>query len=285
MSDSNVNTAQREHWNAVAGPKWRRNSDKLDRQLELVGRLLLERARPRLGEAVLEIGCGTGSTLVHLMEMVGPQGRIVGIDIAEPMLAMAQERVAGGAMSSTVLILGDAQVHTFVPGSFDLLVSRFGVMFFEDPIAAFRNLRRALRAGGRLCFVCWAALQENPHWAISLDIAARRLGPPAEKPPRAPGPLAFSDPIYLRRILEDAGFAAIRINRETCDLIGLSPQAEAAFVSTMGPAGSLIAEREPPNVMLEEIRTEIAAAFEQFRSGERTLFPASLHLVEARSLT
>lgn len=283
MADPNAaNAAQWEHWNTVAGPKWVAFSDKLDRQLSQVGQLLLQAAAPRPGESVLDIGCGTGGMLVPLAEAVGDRGKIVGIDLSDPMLGAAWRRVTRASLGNVQLVAGDVQIHTFVSATFDLLVSRFGVMFFADPVAAFRNLYQAAGASGRLCFVCWGPLQENPHWALTLAAVARRLGPPAEKPPHAPGPMAFSDPAYVEQILRSAGFVDIAISRESPALVGTSPEEEAAFMCTMGPAASIIAEREPTAEVINQIKVELAAHFNQFVSGGRMLIPASIYLVQAR---
>jgi SAM-dependent methyltransferase len=143
------------------------------------------------------------------------------------MLTAARQRIAQRSQRNITLLNGDAQAHSFSPDRFDLIASRFGVMFFADPAMAFQNLLAATRPGGRLCFACWAALEENRHWLIPYEVALRHLGPPAPKPPRAPGPLAFSEPDYVRSVLEEAGYESIEIRRETPDIIAASPLEEA----------------------------------------------------------
>jgi SAM-dependent methyltransferase len=283
MTDLNdANEAQREHWNTVAGPKWTTFSERLDQHLTHVGRLLLESAMPLYGEAVLEIGCGTGGMLAALAAAVGDAGRVTGIDIAAAMLEAARESVRRHSLGNVTLIEGDAQTHAFDPGSADLLVSRFGVMFFADPVMAFGNLRRATRRGGRLCFVCWAPLKENPHWSLALAAAARRLGPPEQKPPHAPGPFAFSDVNHVEHILRSAGFVDIGISRQTPDLVGDSPEDEAEFLCTMGPAATLIAERGATPGMAAAIKEEIGSSLQQFVRDGQLLIPASIYVVQAR---
>jgi SAM-dependent methyltransferase len=141
--------------------------------------LLLARSDIAPGENVLEIGCGTGATTVPLAEAVGQRGRVVGVDRSEPMLAGARQRVAESLLGNISLTRADAQVHRFEAGRFDLITSRFGVMFFADPVAAFSNLLPAARPGGRLCFICWGPLEENEHWLIPYEVALRHLGTPA----------------------------------------------------------------------------------------------------------
>ena len=155
-------------------------------------------------------------------------------------------------------------------------------MFFDDPVAAFRNLHRATRATGRLCFVCWAPLHENPHWSIALAAVTRRLGPPEPKPPHAPGPLAFSDAKYVEEILRSAGFVDIGVSPQPTVLVGTSPEEEAEFLCTLGPAAAIMAEREPATEVIQEIRAELIGALRQFVHEDQMLIPASLFLVEAR---
>src|SRR5437763_5045183 len=222
-----ANAAQLEYWNTVAGPRWVGLAGYVEKRVEKVNDLLVERSGIAPGERVLEVGCGTGAATVPLAEAVGDTGEVVGIDISEPMLAGARERISHSGLRNITLLRADAQVHAFEPNKFDLIASRFGVMFVADPTAAFRNLLGAMRPAGRLCFACWAALEENRHWLIPYEVALRHLGPPAPKPPHAPGPMAFADPEYLRSVLGGAGYDGIEIRRETPDMIGARPREEA----------------------------------------------------------
>ncbi len=164
-----ANAEQRRYWNTVAGPRWvaapgfreRRNQESLA--------LLLARLGLAGGESVLEIGCGTGALTLPLAAAVGEQGRVVAVDISEPMLGAARQRVGERGLHNVTLFLGDAQVFALEPGAFDLATSRMGVMFFADPAAAFRNIGGALKSAGRLVFACWGPLAENRHWLISYD--------------------------------------------------------------------------------------------------------------------
>jgi SAM-dependent methyltransferase len=281
MADT-PNAAQRQYWNAIAGPRWVGFGGAMESRMRAVNDLLLSHAAPRPGEAVLEIGCGTGATTVPLGEAVGAHGRVLGVDIAEPMLAVARRRVAESGLANVSLLLADAQTYRFESGRFDLVVSRFGVMFFADPAAAFRNLCGAARPGGRLCFACWAPLAENPHWLVAYDIALRRLGPPAPQDPRAPGPLAFSDPDYVEGVLAAAGFAEIAIRRERPDIIGTSPESEAEHALLMGPSGRLIDEKQPDAATRESLKREMAEAFAAYMKGGELRLPATIFVVSAR---
>jgi SAM-dependent methyltransferase len=283
MTENSIaNTAQQEYWNTVAGPRWVGLGGAVERRVQRVNDLLLARAGARAGERVLEIGCGTGAATVPFAEAVGERGRVVGVDISEPMLAAARQRIAESGLDNVTLLQADAQVHRFEAGHFDLITSRFGVMFFADPAAAFSNLLPAARPDGRLCFVCWAPLEENRHWLIPYEVALRHLGPPAPTPPHMPGPLAFSDPGYVRSILDSAGFADVVIDRETPDIIGATPEEEAEHACVMGPPARLIDEKKPDDAVRETIRREIREAFAAYARNGAMLLPSTVFLVTAR---
>jgi SAM-dependent methyltransferase len=285
MTESNIaNTAQHEYWNTVAGPRWIGLGGLVERRNLAFNDLLLERSAVALDESVLEIGCGTAATTVPLAAAVGQRGRVVGVDLSEPMLAGARKRIAESGLGNVTLVQADAQVHRFEVGRFDLIASRFGVMFFADPVAAFSNFFSALRPDGRLCFVCWAPLEENRHWLIPYEVALRHLGSPAPTPPHMPGPLAFRDPGYVRSILERAGFAAVKIERETPDIIGSTPEEEAEYDCSMGPPARLIDEKKPDDALRETIRREMTEAFAAYARNGPMLLPSTVLLVTARRL-
>jgi ubiquinone/menaquinone biosynthesis C-methylase UbiE len=206
------NVAMGRYWNEVAGPRWvGRQAAQEVRNAEML-EMLLAAAQARPGERVLDVGCGNGVTTLPYARAVGPAGHVTGADISRPMLDAAQQRIAAAGVENVTLFVADAQVHAFPPASFDLLTSRVGVMFFADPVAAFRNLIAALKPSGRLCMAVWATLAENVHWKIPFAIAVRHLGPPT---PHTPGPHAFGDRAYLRGILAPLGSRISRSSRAT----------------------------------------------------------------------
>jgi SAM-dependent methyltransferase len=271
-----TNADQLEYWNTVAGPRWVGLAGFVEKRVQKVNDLLLTRSAIKPGEKVLEVGCGTGAATVPLAEAVGDTGEVVGIDISEPMLAGARDRISQSGLRNITLLRADA------PNRFDLIASRFGVMFFADPVAAFQNLLGAMRPAGRLCFACWAALEENRHWLIPYEVALRHLGPPAPKPPHAPGPMAFADPEYLRSVLERAGYEAIEIRRETPEILGASPREEAEHACIMGPSARLIDEKQPQESVRELIKQEMTEAFVAYAKGEEMVLPSTIFLVTAR---
>jgi len=277
-----ANTAMQRYWNEVAGPRWVGRMETQEARNVEVAALLLEAAQAKPGERVLDVGCGTGATALPFARAVGPDGHVTGIDISEPMLAEARRRVAEEGLGNVTLLLADAQVHPLPAESFDLLTSRFGVMFFADPTAAFRNLRGALRPDGRLCMAVWASLGENTHWKVPFDIAVRRLGPPAPKPPHEPAPYVFGDRDYCREVLSAAGFRDIAIEARNFHVIGKSAASEAEHAGLFGPAQRLMEEKQAAAAARDAIVKETEAAYAAFMSPEGLRLPGTVLLVRAR---
>lgn len=234
------NQEQIEYWNGEAGRTWVETQERLDVLLAPVSEALIERAGVTSSDRVIDVGCGCGETSMQLAK----RGATVwGIDISEPMLAHAQGRAAG--MERLRFTRADAATAEFTPDH-SLLFSRFGVMFFADPIAAFRNLHSALASRGRLSFACWQTPKENPWMSIAGRAVQPFLAEP-EQPPdlMAPGPFAFADPDYLRSILEQAGFEAIELEsfRPTLHVADSLDEA-IEFQGRVGPVARAIAELE-----------------------------------------
>jgi SAM-dependent methyltransferase len=226
---------QRAYWNGPNTQTWAHEHERIDARFAPLGEALLDFAAPRSGERVLDIGCATGTTLLALAGTVGPGGRALGADIAEASVAVARTRIAAAGLPQAEAILADAGSHPFPAGGFDLLFSRFGMMFFEDPVPAFANLRRALVPGGRVAMLAWRPAAENP-WATIPALAVRHLVPPAAPPgPEEPGQFAFGDPARVRRILEGAGFRDVALTPLDRPLTLGADAAEAtAFSLTLG---------------------------------------------------
>jgi SAM-dependent methyltransferase len=277
-----ANAAQRRYWNTVAGPRWVASPGFRERRNQESLALLLAHLGLRGGESVLEIGPGTGALTVPLAEAVGEQGRVVAVDISEPMLGAARKKVGERGFHNVTLLSGDAQLFGFERAAFDLATSRMGVMFFADPAAAFRNIGGALKPGGRLAFACWAPLAENRHWLISYDVALRHLGPPPPPPAHEPGPLAFGDPDYIRGVLAAAGYAEIAVERAHPTIIGGSPEEEARQAVTMGPTARLIEAKNPDEATRQLISRQIEAAFAAEAAAGPIRLPATIFLVSAR---
>src|SRR5262245_28848293 len=277
-----ANAAQRRYWNTVAGPRWVASPGFRERRNQESLALLLAHLGLSGGESVLEIGPGTGALTLPLAEAVGEHGRVVAVDISEPMLGAARQKVAERGLHNVTLHSGDAQVFEFEPAAFDLATSRMGVMFFADPAAAFRNIKGALKPGGRLVFACWAPLAENRHWLISYDIALRHVGPPASPPAHEPGPLAFGNPDYIREVLAAAGFTEITVERAHPMIICGSPEEEARQALLMGPTARLIEAKNPAEEVRQTLVREIEAAFAVEAAAGPIRLAATIFLVAAR---
>ena len=254
------NTEMGRYWNDIAGPRWvQRQAIQEARNAEMLDRLLAA-AQAQPGERVLDIGCGTGVTTEPFAVAVGPQGHVTAVDIAKPMLDAAQQRIAARGLANVTLLLADAQVHSF-PEAFDLVTSRLGVMFFADPAAAFRNLRAALRPGGRLCMAVWATVAESTHQSLPLEIAIRHLGAPAPQPAHAPGPNAYGDRDYLRGISGEAGFADIAVEPRPFLVHGGDDAASAAeHARGFGAVQRLMDEKNAGEAARQAIVEDIATA-------------------------
>ncbi len=270
------NQDQIDYWNGPAGQRWAEAQESLDRTLSSIGKAFLEFAAVKPGERVLDIGCGCGTTTLAFADAAGPNGRVTGLDISAPMLGLARTRAAGRAIE---FVQADASVHPF-RAEYDVATSRFGVMFFADPVAAFTNIRKALKPSGRLAFLCWRALPDNV-WAAVPLLAARDLLPAQEPPdPHAPGPFAFADPVRLRAILESAGFKAIRIDKLDSVMNMASTAREAAqFALGIGPLARATAESD--DATKTKIVARVSEALKKYETPSGVAPPAACWLVGA----
>lgn len=280
-----TNETQREYWNAGPGQRWASLQQAFDRSFEELSEALFAAAALRAGERILDVGCGSGATTLEAARRTGSSGSVLGVDVSEPLLALARERAAGEGLRNVAFVLADAQTEPFSRGAYDLLVSRLGVMFFDDPVAAFCNLRQALRPAGRLCFVCWAPLSLNPWFALPLAAGVRLLGEPDPQPPRAPGPMAFSDKDYVRHILVRAGFGRIEVAEARLTLRGhATVEEEATFALAAGPLVRLLTAKNAGRQARERIAGDVAAAFAPFLTDHGVRTPGAFHLVTAQNV-
>jgi SAM-dependent methyltransferase len=237
------NSQQIEYWNGMVGERWARLQDDIDRMLGAITEGFIGFADAKPGERVLDIGCGCGTTTLTFAQCVRPGGSVAGIDISVPQLSVARARAAA-QQAEIPFIEADASTHDFQP-VFDLVVSRFGVMFFADPVGAFRNIGSAFRGKGRIAFVCWRGVGDNK-WASVPMAAALPLLPPQEpSDPLAPGPFAFADSTRLATILAEAGFDDIHIEAFDGHAdMGDTPDDAAARSLNIGPLSRAAAESD-----------------------------------------
>ncbi|MEP9379885.1 class I SAM-dependent methyltransferase [Aquabacter sp. CN5-332] len=276
-------SAQALHWNGLAGRAWVEAQDVLDQMLKPFQELLVEAIVPGSGGQVLDVGCGTGSTTLAVGRLLGANGRCVGVDISEPMIAAARAR-AEREGSPVSFIRADAQTHAFAPASFDMIISRFGVMFFEDPIRAFANLRHAARNDAELRFVAWRSAAENPFMTTAERAAAPLLPDMPTRPPDAPGQFAFADQHRVHRILEESGWGGAEIR--PIDVACTLPEtAMVYYLTRLGPLGSILHEADAP--MRARVIDTVRAAFDPYVHGAEVRFTAACWMVraEARSVS
>lgn len=242
------NADQIAYWNGPGGQHWTEQQQRQDLILAPVLDILIDRAKIKPGERIVDIGCGCGASTFVLAQCTGPSGRVTGVDISSPMLGRARELTPRGA--PVEFVLADATVHDFKSVNADLLFSRFGVMFFGDPTASFTNMRKALRPNGRLVFACWRTPRDNPMLMLPLQEAYKHVPKLPEMKPEDPGPFAFADDNRVRKILTDSGFTSIALERADLKLdIATGKGLDAALESALaiGPASRAI-DGQPPDL-------------------------------------
>jgi leucyl/phenylalanyl-tRNA--protein transferase len=278
------NATQIEYWNATTGPRWVELQERLDAQIAPLGLWVMERAAVTPGERVLDVGCGCGQTSLQLAGRVGPGGFVLGIDISAVMLARAAERAREDGLQHVEFANADAQIHDFGSARFDLLFSRFGVMFFADPRAAFENLRRALVPGGRVAFASWQELARNPWMRDPMVAAAALLELPPPPAPGSPGPFAFADAKRVTDILEGAGFADVGHESMACRLSlggGGGVDDAVQFMLQVGPVAAAL--REAPQARQEAVASAVAEVLRAHETDEGIVMDGAIWIVTARN--
>jgi len=276
------NADQIAYWNGPGGQHWTDRQPVQDVLLAPVSQALIDGCRAKAGERIIDVGCGCGSTSIALARHVAPNGFVLGIDISAPMLARARELAPKELPLD--FALADATVYPFDPASFDLLTSRFGVMFFADPVVSFANLRRALRRSGRVAFVCWREPRENPMMMVPLQAAYKHVPKLPQLGPEDPGPFSFASEERVNRILQEAGFSEIMMQPRDLSLdlaIGRGLDAAVQGALEIGPASRALAEH--PAEVRAAATQSIREALMPFVHGDSVLMPASIWLVTARA--
>jgi SAM-dependent methyltransferase len=274
-----TNHEQTARWKGVAGCAWVEMQELLDRTLQPLEDLLLEAVSIRPGDRVLDVGCGTGGTTLAVARLLGAGGRCVGVDISDPMIAAARARAEGSGTQAS-FIRADAQTHAFEPASFDMIVSRFGVMFFDDSVRAFANLRRAARDQGELRFIAWRSPAENPFMTTAERAAAPLLPNLPARRPDEPGQFALADRHRTHAILEESGWADV--DMRPFDVACSLPEDQLVpYFTRLGPVGTILHEADD-RTRTQVIET-VRAAFEPFVHGADVRFTAACWMVAARA--
>jgi ubiquinone/menaquinone biosynthesis C-methylase UbiE len=282
QEDNRAIPVQIEYWNREGGPSWAARQQSWDIAMKPFSDAALIRAAVAPGERVIDIGCGCGATALQLAELVGPKGKVLGVDVSKPMLERAKERGAGNPVLS--FAEADATTYPFEPGAADLLFSRHGVMFFPEPERAFANLRGALKPGGRVAFSCFRTPKENALVTVLLAAVVEHVPPLPKMNPGDPGPFAFADPERVKRILGAAGFASIAL--EPVDVesdIGCGKGLDEAVTNALeiGPASRAL-KNAPPEIRAKA-EASIRAALAPLQKDGKVLLGAGLWIVTARN--
>jgi ubiquinone/menaquinone biosynthesis C-methylase UbiE len=286
-SDPRAIPDQIEYWNQEGGRSWTARQQSWDTAMKPFSDAALIRAAVEPGESVIDIGCGCGATSLQLAELVGPKGRVLGIDVSKPMLDRAKERGAGNPVLS--FAEADAATYPFEKGSADLLFSRHGVMFFPEPERAFANLRSALKPaqgnrGGRVAFSCFRTPKENALITTILAAVQDFVPPLPKMNPEDPGPFAFQDPDRVKRILSAAGFQSINLEPVNVEAdVGNGKGLEEAVTNTMeiGPASRAL--RGAPPETRAKAEAALRAALMPHQKDNKVLLGAGIWIVTARN--
>jgi SAM-dependent methyltransferase len=281
MSDAAQRQAEQvAYWNGPGGDHWVAEQERTDRVMGEIAALALARADAKPGEIVIDVGCGCGTTTVGLAASVAPGGKVVALDVSAPMLGRAQQRLAGA--DTVEFLLADAATHVFEAGTADLLFSRFGVMFFGDPTAAFANLRRGLKPGARVVFACWREPQLNPWMMVPLNAAYEHVPRLPKLGPEDPGPFSFGDAARVERILTGAGYENVSLEpvEVAMDLAcGNGLDAAVSFVLEIGATSRAL--QDQPAELRTKAAESIRKALSSYVQGDTVPLPAAVWIVRA----
>ena len=263
-------------WNGKGAKMWLASYDRIQKSIAGFGDAALAAAAARPGEKVLDVGCGTGTTTGKLAAAIGLQGHVLGVDISQELIEAARAQ----ALTNATFVVSDATTYPFEPATLDLVFSRFGVMFFADPVVAFKNLQRALKPTGRLVFICWRTPQENPWGLVPMRAALPHL-PPFERPgPEDPGQYAFGDRARVERILKASGFGAPSFQKvDRPNLMGEDVSDTLENLGKFGPLARLFAEATPEQI--GKAREAIAEALAPHATADGVKLDAACWLVSA----
>jgi len=263
------NTDMSQFWNGDGGQNWIRFQNRLEKSLNIFGEQAILTAKLAQDEYVLDVGCGWGDTTFEIAKSVGLNGYVRGIDISELILDQARTRIDSFGLDNIKFECVDAESHQFKSMEFDVIYSRFGVMFFNDPVAAFRNIKRTLKPGGRLVFICWKSVNENQWVKLPQEITNKYVAMSEPSNPHAPGGFAFGDAATVLAILDDAGFKETQVETYATKFnVGENLDEAIIFLSHLGPASSII---EDPDLDVEIKKRIIAELRSELVKNETSL--------------
>ena len=279
MSD---NSDQAEFWSSDAGRTWVAEQTSMDAVLQPVLDGVLTRADLQAGQSVLDIGCGTGISSIEAAVRVGTSGLVLGADISPTMLESATARARD--LSNVQFLKADAAAHTFEQGAFDCLISRFGVMFFSDPVGAFHNIALGLKPGARLTMATWGQIPNNPWFTLPAQAAKAVVGAPPAVDPDEPGPFAFRDAGRVCDLLRAAGLEEVAVEIAHIELTPPGTIAVAAAIATkVGPASRTFAYFESADADRQAVEKALRDAFKPYETADGVRIPAEINYFTARA--
>ena len=280
---SEVNKNQKDFWSGKGGDIWVERQNAMDTMLSPLGEAALNKLNFNEEENVLDIGCGCGHTTLNIAKRIGPSGNVTGLDISEPMLKRAKESAFEMSITNTFFKCVDVQTEDLGDQIYSAAFSRFGVMFFEDSIAAFKNINKSLISGGYLSFVCWQSPAVNPWQSLFIQEVKKFLDLPSP-PPRSPGPFAFMESEYVSSILEESKFQDITIEGHEAEVNMFSGRSLSDSVKdyiSINPVVTQMLKESSENQVAEIINSGIEA-FSPYYSEKGLIFPSATWLVTAR---
>lgn len=280
MDEKNIK--QKEFWSGAGGDVWVNKQREMDIMLNPLGQRAIDKLNLSSIKTIIDIGCGCGATTLEIAKNI-PEGKIVGVDISEPMLSRAREDALKMSLSNTDFVVKDVQTDEIDNNHFDIAFSRFGVMFFEDPYEAFKNINKALKKGGQLSFVCWQHASLNPWQSLSIEVIRGFLDLPAP-PPKGPGPFAFEDKSYVQDILESSNFQEIEIMGNEEQIIMFSGKSLKEACEDYLTINPIVTEmlKNSANELKEEILEALMTKFSDFHKEEGLVFPSATWIVTAK---
>ncbi|MDA7553974.1 methyltransferase domain-containing protein [Gammaproteobacteria bacterium] len=280
MEDKNIK--QKQFWSGAGGDVWVDKQREMDIMLNPLGERVIQGLDLKEETKILDIGCGCGATTLEIAKIVN-QGEVIGVDISEPMLERATQTASDMALTNISYQVKDVQVDEMPNNYFDIAFSRFGVMFFEDPFEAFKNINHSLKDNGQLSFVCWQHASLNPWQSLSIQVIKEFLDLPAPAP-KSPGPFAFEDKSYINEILTESGFRDIEIKDNQEDIVmfsGKSIREACEDYLTINPVVTEMLKNSPTELR-EEILEALIGKFSDFHNNEGLLFPSATWIVTAK---
>lgn len=284
MTEQKTPPREAELWAGPMGERWLANHTRFEGMIAPAGDALLAAAQFQPGETVIDIGCGAGALTLEIARRVAPGGSVTGLDISPPLIGACKSRAEAAGITNARFVLGDASAADLDGARFDRLVSRFGVMFFDDPYGAFHHMRGFLKPRGLLTFLCWGPIADNP-WYGAITAVARRYSEAPPVAPRAPGPFAFEEAAYVREILSEAGFVGLDLDLWRGEQLVGGEGAGVAEAADLVLDGFGVGEalKDRPDAVRAEARADLMAAFTPFNGPNGVRAPAAAWVVQGRA--